>query len=40
MIKRWLWAYSYLTTAHRTRSINGLAAHAARKHSPRRKHNG
>ena len=38
MIKRWLWAYSYLGTAHRTRAIIGLAA--AREHGPRHKRNG
>lgn len=38
MIKRWLWAYSYLGTAHRTGLIIGLAA--AREHSPRHKRNG
>lgn len=40
MIKRWLWAYSYLGTAHRTRAIIGLAAHATREHRPHHKRNG
>lgn len=38
MIKRWLWAYSYLGAAHRARSIIGFAA--AREHSTHRKRNG
>lgn len=38
MVKRWLWAYSYLATAHSAGLIIGLAA--AREHSPHYKRNG
>ena len=40
MVKRWLWAYSYLGTAHRARSIIALADRAAYEHGPGRKCNG
>lgn len=40
MIKRWLWAYSYLGTAHRARSVIGFGDRAAYEHSTHRKRNG
>lgn len=40
MIKRWLWAYSYLGTAHGAGLIIGLADRAAHEHRPHNKRNG